>query len=670
MKRSWRTVALTLAVGCGLAASARGAPTANARKDPRSLRSSVGVGAAKAWLRADASEDRKRAFERLGATGTARALELLARALDNGGAARDARERLAVVRALAPHASVPTAQDALIRALSGLEGQRSERDELVERTAALALAASHHPLALAALARALRQPGRVSEAARVALRAHPPARLEPLLEAAGAPSPPLVELLGELGDVRARPLLEGLALKSAPGVKERALPALYRVAPEAGLTASREALTHDGDPRVRAAATRVFALAGDASAADALRALFGDPRTRDAALAIALETPAATFGPVLAAVSGSEVDVDRLVAALGRIGGKAALRRLEHELAEPTHTWSAAYALALASDADADGVLERALKRPATRRDAARAACLRAVTREARASGVADALDALDRGTAADRAASAWCRAVLEPERARAAFTKGDSLRVAATGRQAFTPALAAEAARRLEGEKEPRLRTALASALAVPAASELVSTRTLVELYEHGGAEAYLAAYTLARRDSAALRPRVLEMLGAEDATLRAHAALGLGDSEDPSAVGLLADAYRAEIDPRVRSAFVTALAARSEKAREATLELAALLDPDDTTRAVARRALPRLGLGAETPPPVGAGVLWLRLVPEPPEGSAVALVATPRGLSLPVVADPDGTVTLAGLAPGEVGVRLLLGNDSGTKP
>lgn len=672
MNRSQGLVALTLAVACGLASSARGAPTPNVRKEPRGLRSSVGVGAAKAWLRADASEDRKRAFERLGATGTARALELLARALDNGGAARDARERLAVVRALARHASVPTAQDALIRALSGLEGQRGERDELVERTAALALAASHHPLALAALARALRQPGRVSEAAHVALRAHPPARLEPLLEAAGAPSPPLVELLGELGDVRARPLLERLAAKSAPGVKERALAALYAVAPESGLAASREALNHDGEPRVRAAATRVLALAADARAAEALRALCSDARTRDPALAIALETPTASFGPVLAAVPGAEVDVDRLMAALGRIGGKAALQRLERELSTPANAWSAAYALALATDADAGRVLERALTQPAIRRDATRAACIRATLREPRPSGLDDALDTLGRGTADDRAAAAWCRAVLEPERARAVFAKGDSLLALATARQAFAPGLATEAARRLDGEQEPQLRTALASALAVPAAADLVSTRTLVELYEDGGPGAYLAAYALARRDSAALRPRVIEMLAAEDPTLRAHAALGLGDSEEPSAVGLLADAYRAEIDPRVRSALVTALTTRSEKARETTLELAALLEPDDATRAAARHALPRLGLGAAAAAEVGAGVVWLRLLPGPRDASAVALVSTPRGLSLPLVAEPDGTVTLAGLPAGEVGVRVVLGppRDSGTQP
>jgi len=668
--RRWPVAALLAvsAVSSG-APGANAAPNPNARTVPRSLRSSVGVGAAKAWLRADSTEDRRRAFERLGAMGTARALELLARALDGGGAARDARERLVVVRALAPHAKLAAAQDALIRALSGLEGQPTERDELVERTAALALAASHHPLALAALARALRQPGRVSEDARVALRAHRPVRLEPLLEAAGAPTPALVELLGELGDARARPLLEHLAAKSAPDLKQRALAALYRVAPEAALPASHAALTHDGDPRVRAAATRVLALMADPGAVGALRALLADARTRAPALAIALEAPTESFGPVLAAVPSAEVDVDQLVAALGRTGGKAALGRLERELAQPENAWSAAYALALSTDPDAGRVLERALDRPATRRDAARAAVMRGVVHAARPSGLEPALDVLARGSPADRATSAWCRAVLDPERARAQFARGAApLLLTATARQAFDADLAPEAARRLDAAQEPELKTALARALTVPAAADLVSTQTLLELYERGAAEGYLAAYALARRDTEALRPRVLEMLASADPTLRAHTALGLGQSEQPSAVGLLAAAYRAEVEPRVRAALVAALAARTERAREPTLELAAEFDPDDATRASARRALPRLGLDGKLPEPEGPGTAWLRLVPEPRSAGTVALVTTPDGLSLPLVADPDGSVTVTNLPRGELHVRVL-GSASGDR-
>jgi hypothetical protein len=494
------------------------------------------------------------------------------------------------------------------------------------------------------------------------LHAHPPSRLAPLLEAAGAPTPALVELLGELADPRARPLLERLAGKSAPVLKERALAALYRVAPESALERSRAALARDGDARVRLGAARVLALAGDPAAVDALRALLADPRARPAALALALEAPQASFGPVLASVPTVDTESDALFAALGRAGGRAALARLERALGEPANGWSAAYALALSPDADADPVLERALARPPLRRNAARAAAIRALVRERRVRGIDDALTALARGAPADRAASAWCRAVLEPSQARAALAKGDTLLLAATARQAFAPALAEDAARRLEAEQAPELSTALASALAAPDAADLVSTQTLLELYERGAAEGYLAAYALARRDSEALRPRLRELLAAEDPTLRAHVALGLGASADASVVGLLEEAYRSEAEPRARRAIVAALAMRPERARERTLELAAVLEPDDATRALARRALPRLGLAAEPARSAGEGAAWLKLVPEPRDARAVALVETSGGLALPLVADPDGTVTVTGLPAGEVHVRLLV--------
>jgi hypothetical protein len=654
-----------LAVACFVtAAPARAVPPAQ-KGEERSLRSSIGVGAAKPLLRADAREVRERAFARLGGAGTARALELLARALDVGGAARDARERLSVVRALAPHAADPTAQDALIRALGGLEGRSSERDRLVEQTAALALGASRHPLALSALARALRQPGRASEAARIALTAHPPTRIEPLLLAAGAPTTALLELLGELGKPTARPLVERLAKQSAPSLQAAALNALFKLDRERAVELSRTTFSVVADSHVRATCGRVLALAGTEDAGGALLTLVNDPATRGEALAIALEAPSPALGDALATARPTDSDADQLFAALGRAGGTRALARLERELANAGNTWSVAYALALSPDADADTVLERALGRPAQRRDAARGAALRFVASGRRVAGLDRALEALARGDAADRGASAWCRAVLEPARAAASLTSGDPNLVRAVARQAFTPELASVAAQRLRTERDASLTCALATSLAEPDAQNLVPTATLVTLLERGGAETYLAAYALARRDDEALRPRLLELLEAEDPSLRVHAALGLGASTQASAVGVLARAYRSEVEPRVRRALVTALASRPEHAVSVVLGLAATLDPDAEARAAARRALERRAPSAPPepgpPPHADTGTAWIRVLSPASGGAGLLLITTPLGLSLPLSTDADGSVTVGALGEGDIGVTLV---------
>jgi len=651
-----RACAVVVALAPAFATTAVAAP-ASVRRDARSLRSSVGVGAAEPLLRAEATEVRQRAFERLGAVGTARALELLARALDNGGAARDARERLAVVRALAEHASEAAAEDALIRALGGLEGRTTERDRLVERTAALALAAARHPLALAALARALRQPGRVSESARVALLAHPPERIEPLLRAAGVPTPALVDLLGELGDMRAVPLLVRVATRSSSELEAHALLALARLDPSSALTLARSAVTRNVAEAPRLAAARVLAGAADPAAPAAVASLASATETRAEAIAIALDTPSAALGTALASLPSEGLEADRLFAALGRCGGRPALARLEHELAAPDNAWSAAYALALSPDSNADGVLERALRQAKTRRDALRAAVFRSVARDRRVAGIDHATSVLSHGDASDRAASAWANVVSTLD-AKALGSKDPSV-VRAAARQAFLPELARSAAERLTNERDPRLTSVLACALAVPSAADLVPTAVLVTLYEEKSAASYLAAFALALRDSDELRPRIRELLASEDPTLRIHAALGLGRSAMPSATGVLADAYRNEVDPRVRRAIVAALARRPEGARNATLRLAASLEPDVDARSDARRAL-----GFAEPPGVPgsapAGVAWLRFIPGSSGAASLAMLETPEGLMLPLAADDDGSVTAAFLPQGDVTITL----------
>jgi hypothetical protein len=630
------------------------APPVQRSDGRRSLRDRFGAEAALSLLRAEASETRRRGFARLGSAGTPRALELLARALDADGAARDARERLAVVRALAPHATDSIAEEALIRALGGVEGRAEERDLLVERSAALALAKARTPSGLRALGRALRQPGRASEHARLAFSAHRPKSIEPILTAGGVPTPALVALLAELGDARGHALVEKALSDGSPALRAEAVLALYELDPARALAFARASLTAEAPRELMLALVRVLARAHDEAAPRALAALLAEPTTRSDALEIALDAPSPALGPVLAKASVPE-QPDRLFAALGRTGGPEALARLERALGVTDDAWSALYALALAADDDADAVLERALARTSLRRDALRAAALRTISRGRTPNGIRAAIEQLSRGDAADRAAVSFFRATIEPAQALAAFASQDPVEVRAVARATTDPALARAAARRLASETDPALRAALAAALASPEAAELVPTATLVELLEGGGAGSFLAAYALSLRDSAALRPRLRQLLSSGDPLLRAHVALGLAASSQASAVGLLGDAYRLEVDPSVRRAIVSALAARSEPARDGTLELAADFDPDDAARARARAALTRAPVLREA----HSGTLWLRLGPATGE-RPLAVVEGPLGLALPFAADPDGSVTVARLPAGNVNVLL----------
>lgn len=650
--RALRTLAFGVAALVVLGAAH--AKPSEAPPPRRSLRGLFGVDAVKPLLRSEAGAVRERAFERLGTLGTPRALELLARALESDGAARDARERLAAVRALAPHAADPVASDALIRALGGIEGHLDERALLVERTAALALAASHDELAERALARALRQPGRVSEHARLALHAHPARGIVPLLLASSTATPALVAVLGELGEPAAWGFLREQAESGDAPVRSAAVTALFQLDGAAAVRLARRLAPSETDAGVRAALARGLAVNGDDAAVPLFAALLTDAKGRALALDLALDVQNAEFGALLAKAPLAD-DRDRWFAALGHAGGAAAVARLTAALARPDDAWSALYALALCPDGRAEDVLERALTQPALRRNALRAAVIRSVTREQNVSGMTAALDALGHGDPSDRAAAAWARAVLEPSAAVASFASRDVAVVAAAARAASSRQLAAAAAARLATTTEPVLAAALAGALSVPGAADAVPTRVLTALVDARGAAAYAAAFALALRDSETLRPRLRELLGSEDPLLRAHVARGLGASADASAVGLLGEAYRAEPDAEVRRALVSALAERREPGRRPTLELAAALEPDDAARELARTAL----RGAAPPRAPRRGAAWLRLTPsraEPP----FALLASTSGVSLPFAADPDGMLTVVGLPAGPLELEL----------
>lgn len=655
MRRRLRSVGLgvaMLAVTSGAVAQTR-----TPAQPPRSLRGRLGIEATRTWFRAERTELRQRAFERLGSTGTAAALGLLAHALEPDGEARDARERLVVVRALAEKASEETARSALVRAMAGIDGQDEPKDALVRETAALALARSADPRAIELLAQALRQTGRTADTAKAALLAHPPRDVRPLFAARGAPTEAVVELFGELGDARAASLLEKVAESATPALRPKALLALWKVDRERAVELART-FAAEGDPALRIASTRVLSLSGAKEAPSRLAALLADAVTRSAALEIALDAHGAALGPALAGASVNGPDLELWLGALGRSEASVAVTRLEAWLRRPETRPQAAYALALSPRSEAGDVLERALRSAALRRDAARAATLRELASGRTTDGLGDALDALERSrTPADRATAAFCRAVLSPERGSELVAEKDRVVALAAARAALEPTVAVAAAERLAGERDPTLRASLALALAVPEAADHVPDRVLTELLESRGAAAHLAARALASRDSELSRPRLRELLASTDPILRAHVALGLASSKQASAVGLLADGYRFEVEPSVRRAIVTALSARTESARRRTLTLAAELDPDPETRRLARSALTRAAtVDRETP----HGTAWLVLPPRPAHDDALVVLETATGLALPLALDPDGAVLTARLPPGSVTPRL----------
>lgn len=666
----WLAVALGLAVSrAGLAQVA----SSDDESEPRrgSLRERFGALPAERALRSSEPAERERALERLGALGTPRALDLLVTALEPSGAAQAPRERLIAVRALARHARDPRVRDALVRVMTGISASAERSDPLqglLRDTAALALAASGEPSAKVALARALRQPGRVAEAARAALAAHPLPDLDRVVQSHGAPTLELVRLLEALGGSRAIATLREVARRGTPELRLEAGLSLARL----GSFEAVELAKHFGarpKSRFSLAAAEILVLARD-PAADALVAtLFEHADTRGAALELAKDVPGARVRSALlrALEAGKPSELSLVVAALARSGGAVGVRALGRLGGDPVRRDLAAQALALTPGNAALAELARWARDPSTRRLAARASALRRI---ALGEGLEDARELFDAllasKTAADRAAGAFGKALADAEAAAALLSHRDPAVVEAAARAAPFVGAADAAARALLAHAPSATRTQLAVSLLVPNARALVPSEVLVELIDEGGLAAPLAVYALSERDSEATRPRILEHLASPDPLYRAHAALGLGASADPSALGVLEAAYRFEVEPSVRRAIVHALSRRPQGVRARTLRLAATLDPDAETRELSRRGLERaLAPTFET----GTGTLSVALVRA--DGTRRgAILRLPSGLAAPVLADPDGIVTLAGFGAGNVALRLALVPAGGEAP
>ncbi len=662
--RFWAALAVLGSVSLAHAAGRR-SPSVSHAANPSalSLRDRVGAARLELALRGQNALERERALTRLGSLGTAHALDLLVRALDPNGSAQSARERLIAVRMLAKRVDVTPVRECLVRVMTGISTS-AERAEplqgLLRDTSALALSASGDAASLEALGKALRQPGRVAQAAAAALAAHPPSDLAALVRAHFSPTEELVRVLENLGDERAFELLRDVVRRAPPDLKASAALALTRLGNYETVELARRWSETPNAKELRVSALQIFLLSESAEAGALLAELLRDPETRAQALGLAAGTRDVRLEAALLASLPliESADMPQLFAALAQNAGSRGLAELARQLELGHFAGPAAYALASSPNPDASAVLLSLLAKPEARRFAARALVLR--------RGVHGELDRplkaalatlLASADVRDRAVGAYGTALLAPERAAELIASKDASIVQAAARAAPFVGTAAAAVRRLVGEPTPATRSALALLLIDPEARDSVPTQTLLELVADGGVASFLALFALSVRETDLERSR--EYFDSPDPLLRAATALGLGENATPRALGVLANAYRFEADADVRFAIVHALSRRKEPSRLRTLELAAALDPEARVREAAR-----LGLGGARPATfaAGRGLLWAELDAGTDARVPAAVVLVPGGLGLPVLADPDGVLAVSGLPPGLLSLRLAL--------
>ncbi len=600
-------------------------------------------------------DERLRGVQRIAADPSPGALDLLLRSQEPGSlASRDLRARLEAIRALGPHLAQDAARQVVVRALvdgAALPpGATSDLAALLRDTAAMVLGHHGGPRGTDALAGLLRQGGVAASSAALALQAHPPERLDSLLGNKAPASVELVRVIIDLGELRAIPQLRQALRGGDPEVRAASLVALAELGDgEAPLVARQWVKETEVLPRV--AAIRALLRSSPVEGRGALAALLKEPGLVKEGLTLALEGPGPELvEPLVALLRGGLAGEQRsqAIEALGRCGGDAAAGALASMLGG-AGGHEAGLALALAPGEGARRALEKALREGALRAVAVRASTIRALVLRERPSGLWDAVEAAWKGSAAERGAAAFSWVALgkrsvEEKELQGADVVGSAARGAlARGAEGLESLL-----RVLESDPgaERGRREALVSGLLARHDGGKVPTRVLESWVEEGGASAPLAARALAVRDDEETLGRLGRLLGSGAPALRSHVALGLGRSPRPDAAGRLVDAYTFETEAGVRRAIVRALSWRREPQRERVLRLAAALDPDRGTRALARQAL----RGLPAPERTGGDlVAWIQV--DGAAGATALRWERPDGLVVPVVTDGDGALLVPGL-------------------
>jgi HEAT repeat protein len=636
----------------------------------RSLRDHFGADLAARLLRSDDPDDRLRGLERAASLETPEGISLLVHAVrDPLGIARfDARALLVIVRGIASATAQGEVRQLLKELLdssvlrratagSGQEAEGADRDArlgLARSIAAFALATSHDPRAVDVLTLVARDAGPGQAAAAEALVAFPPQRVATVVT--GAWSPALLRLAAQMGDLRALDSARAALSATDAATRAAAFDAVSELGDTRALDPARSA-AKDADPRVREAATRALVRLGAPERTSAVEALIGDMATAKEGAHLAElagdEGVAKALAARVAASADPEVRAAALVA-LGRNTSDDAVHALAELVKSPTLEGDAAEALARSPNRTAMAAIEALLRTSSSRRLGARAYAVRALTRgEGRASCVA-ALTAMAKSPdVRDRAVGLSALVLLGLYSARDALADPD-----ATVRRAVAIAALGDGREATHREllvawlkePDPLTRRTMAGGLLSADPHGLVPTTALVTRTLSAEADAPLAAMALAARADPADREQVVALFTSSDPLLRAHVARGLGRSRDPEATGQLVDAYPFEADPLVRRAIVLALAERTQDAnapaRRSVLRTALRLDPDETVRDAAARAL--AGLPATARANARIDVAWVRLAtiagaaPASP-GFGAALLRS-DGIAVPVAFDDDG--------------------------
>ncbi len=354
------------------------------------------------------------------------------------------------MRALAPHASVPAARDFLVRIMVGV-GSNPERPEaidgMIEHAAALALAATGDDAALAALGKALRQPGHVADTARDALLAFPPRNLQPIVQDLRSPTRAFAGLLGELGDARAIPALRELVRGAPIEVRPEAAVALAELGVSETIELGRHWLEHENGPDFQIAATRILLHFHTPDAATAVGRLLLEQSNH----AVGVELASSASLPALSATllqqarSASDDERSALFSALGLSGTREAMSFLGGALSTRASSSAAALSLALSPEAEAESVLEQALRAASTRRAAVRASIARKVALDRVPSGLDAALQAAlsQSHDESDRAVFVQASALSHPGRAPELLRRASKREIRALARDALVPEVA-----------------------------------------------------------------------------------------------------------------------------------------------------------------------------------------------------------------------------------
>lgn len=627
------------------------------------LTSRLGLNVGRNLVYSPDAEERLRAVDRLASLGTPEAIEALLEAMESGSPlARDPLARLAVVRALAPHAGRSDVRTFLVREMMDAGARRdvtSGLAGLVRDTAALVLARRGDADAIQALATAAVLRGPAGEAARAAMIAVPPRVLDPILfeeteeepepaddEAADDKKPApkkdakdakpatsdkdaknprdkkpkfkktprvlsgaVIAFLGDLGDLRAIPALREELDRADRPTRAAAALALAKLG-DGSVAKTVRGWVEENDARFALAATEVLIVLGDAGAEEALKKVLEKEAVRSQAVKLAYDLASPNVVEPLAKLLPDLEGTDQIRAlmALGRAG---AADKIVSFLGDAKLGPAATSALAMCSGEQAKTTIEKGLGESSKRRAFARVAVMRAIVLRERVSGLGDALSALSASAdASDVEVGALGRVALGDASVEKilAETKDKKPEVAlalvsgaargALSSKAHGLATLAKELVDVDAQAPTQRQIAAGISLLSTDASDEISFVTLLQMAEGGGPLAPLAARALPRRADETMKKRLLALLGGTDPTVRVGIALGLAESPHKSAVSWLGHAYLREEDVQVRRALIASLTRRTESQRTSVLELARDLDPDTEVRSLAAAGLSNRGV------------------------------------------------------------------------